>query len=96
MRHSPFSKASCTFDESFVTHVEIEELPLNWRDPRPPAELKDIGDEWIRSERSAVLSLPSVIVEHEHNYLLNPVHADFKRIKLSPLKPFRLDRRLVT
>lgn len=93
---SYFVLASCTFDESLVTHVEIEELPLNWRDPRPPVELRDFGDEWIRSERSAVLSLPSVIVEHERNYLLNPVHPDFKRIKLVAPKPFRFDPRLFT
>ena len=35
-------------------------------------------------------------VEHERNYLLNPVHADFKRIKLSLPQPFRLGLRLVT
>lgn len=91
-----FVLASCTFDESLVTHVEIGELPRNWRDPRPPVELRDFGDEWIRSERSAVLSVPSVIVDHERNYLLNPLHEDFKRIELSPPKPFRFDLRLVT
>lgn len=91
-----FVLASCTFDESLVTHVEIEELPLNWRAPRPPVELRDFGDEWIRSERSAVLSVPSVIVDHERNYLLNPAHEDFRRIKLSTPEPFRFDPRLVT
>ncbi|HKS21931.1 MAG TPA: RES family NAD+ phosphorylase [Thermoanaerobaculia bacterium] len=91
-----FVLASCTFDESLVTHVEIEELPLNWRDPRPPVELRDFGDEWIRSERSAVLSVPSVIVDHERNYLLNPAHEDFRRIKLSTPELFRFDPRLVT
>lgn len=91
-----FVLASCTFDESLVTYVEIEELSPNWRDPRPPVALRDFGDEWIRSERSAVLSVPSVIIEHERNYLLNPEHADFKRIKRSPPKPFRFDLRLVT
>jgi len=91
-----YALASCTFDESLVTHVDIDELPANWREPKPPRELQRIGDEWIRSERSAVLSVPSVIVDHERNYLLNPLHSDFKRIKLSTPQPFRLDLRLVT
>jgi RES domain-containing protein len=78
-----FVLASCVFDESLVSHLEIDQLPENWRDPRPPAELRDIGDEWIRSERSAVLSVPSVIIEQERNYLLNPLHRDFPKIKLS-------------
>jgi RES domain-containing protein len=91
-----FVLSSCTFDESLVTHVDIDELPANWYDPKPPPELKMIGDEWIHSERSAVLSVPSVIMEHERNYLLNSVHSDFKKIKLSPPKPLRFDLRLVT
>jgi RES domain-containing protein len=91
-----FVVASCTFDESLATRVDLEELPTNWRNPEPPEELRMIGDEWIRSERSAVLSVPSVIVDLERNYLLNPLHADFKRIKLSRPKPFSFDFRLVT
>ena len=91
-----FVMASCTFDESLITHIQVDEIPANWWEPEPPRGLQMIGDEWIRSERSAVLSVPSVIIEHERNYLLNPVHADFKRIKLSLPQPFRLDLRLVT
>ena len=87
--------ASCTFDESSVSHLEIDDLPPNWRDPRPPEGLRDFGDEWIHSERSAVLSVPSVIIEHERNYLLNPAHDDFRKVKLSSPTPFRLDLRLI-
>lgn len=91
-----FVLASCTFDESLVTRVDIEELPADWREPKPLPELKMIGDEWIHSERSAVLSVPSVIVPHERNYLLNPAHEDFGRIQLSQPEPFRFDLRIVT
>ena len=91
-----FVIAFCAFDESLVTRVEIDELPANWTDPEPPRDLQLIGDEWIHSERSAVLSVPSVIVKYERNYLLNPVHEDFKRIKRSTHEPFRFDFRLVT
>jgi RES domain-containing protein len=89
-----FALASCSFDESLVSHVEIDDLPPNWREPRPPVELRDFGDEWICSERSAVLSVPSVIIGQERNYLLNPAHDDFRTIKLSSPEPFRLDLRL--
>lgn len=92
----PFVIAFCAFDESLVTRVEFNELPANWADPEPPRELQMIGDEWIHSERSAVLSVPSVIVPHERNYLLNPAHDDFRRIQLSPPEPFRFDLRIVT
>jgi len=91
-----FVIAFCSFDESLVTRLEIDKLPVNWTAPEPPRELQMIGDEWIHSERSAVLSVPSVIVKYERNYLLNPAHDDFKRIKFSAPEPFHFDLRIVT
>jgi hypothetical protein len=46
------------------------------------AASKEIGNEWIKSGRSAVLSLPSVLVRLERTLLLNPKHADFRKIEL--------------
>jgi len=38
--------------------------------------------------------VPSAIVVEEWNYLLNPLHPDFAKLKLSAPKPFDFDRRL--
>ncbi len=35
-------------------------------------------------------AFPSVVIETERNYLLNPLHADFGRLKVSSPQPFRL------
>ena len=42
---------------------------------------------------SAVLSVPSVLVPQERNYLLNPAHPDFARIKRGKPKAFAIDPR---
>jgi RES domain-containing protein len=62
---------------------------------KSPIELKAIGDIWINSQSSAVLSVPFVVVPQEKNYLLNPLHDDFQRIIFNRPQEFHLDPRLV-
>jgi len=78
-----------------VRRVTVEELPVNWRRiPAPPA-LANLGTEWARSSRSAVLVVRSAIVPVETAYLLNPLHQDFRRIRIGAPEPFELDPRLI-
>jgi RES domain-containing protein len=53
-----------------------------------------IGTEWLEQRVSAVLSVPSVIIPEERNYVLNVAHPDFKHIEFLPSKPFQFDPRL--
>jgi RES domain-containing protein len=65
--------------------------PANWR-AEPPAEASmRYGSRWLRSGRTAVLEVPSAIVPSERNYLLNPAHADFARLRVSNALPFLFD-----
>lgn len=86
---------SCDFDETLVTRVTREELPKHWRDSPAPPELRSIGDEWVRQGTSAVLAVPSAIIESEFNYLINPKHEDFRRVARSRPEPFRFTLRLI-
>src|SRR5258706_7845972 len=86
----------CEFDERLVTRVSTTDLPANWRRSPAAPELQAIGDRWILERTSAVLQVPSAIIERENNYLINPLHADFRRVKLSRPEPFRIDLRLLT
>jgi RES domain-containing protein len=60
-----------------------------------PNELKEIGDRWVNSQTSAVLSVSSAVIPEEKNYLLNPNHPDFQRIIFNQPQEFTLDPRLV-
>ena len=55
-----------------------------------------IGDSWATSRRSAVLRVPSAVIETEYNYLLNPAHPDFARISIGTPNAFELDLRLLS
>ncbi|MEO7306390.1 MAG: RES family NAD+ phosphorylase [Ferruginibacter sp.] len=54
-----------------------------------------IGSNFLKSGKEAILKIPSVIVKEECNFLLNPAHADFKKISIKESVPFDLDIRLV-
>lgn len=84
---------SCTFDEKLISNIEY--LPPNWRDYPAPAQLQTIGNDWVRSARSPVLRVPSAIVPSENNYLLNPAHPKFRRIRIGKPENFELDVRLL-
>ena len=82
------------FDHSLVERLDVDRLPRNWRGYRSTARLKQIGDEWVHHQRSAVLRVPSAITE-EPNYLLNPLHPDFGKIQIGESKKLAIDARLI-
>jgi len=83
-----------TWDEAMMIAIDERRLPKGWNLQPPGAASKKIGDDWIKSGRSAVLALPSVIVPVERTFLLNPKHSDFRKIKIKNLGTFALDSRL--
>ena len=86
---------ACTFDEAIVETLPRTKLPDDWRGNPPPPALQAAGDTWIRDARTAVLQVPSAVIETESNYLLNPEHADFGKITIADPVPFALDLRLL-
>ena len=81
-------------DDSLIEHIDPSRLPKNWRAYPSPARARAIGDEWIVKATSAVLGVPSAIVPTENNFLLNPRHKDFPRLRIGKPMPFRFDSRL--
>jgi RES domain-containing protein len=82
------------FEESLVTILEAKDLPANWKDDPPPAAARAIGDAWVLADKSAALRVPSVVVPVEFNYVLNPKHSDFGRVRIGVAMPFPFDPRL--
>ena len=86
---------SCRFPEALVEKARLQDLPSDWRSHPGPAALRHVGDAWLRERRSAVLQVPSAVIETENNYLLNPEHDAFGRIRISEAQAFALDMRLL-
>ncbi len=81
-------------DNSFCV-IEVEQLPKKWYCYPSPERLKNIGDQFIKQGNYLAMQIPSSIIPEEFNYLINPLHPDFKKIKLYPHKPLMVDERLI-
>lgn len=75
-----YSRISADIPDELVKRLSRRKLPLNWKDYPAPAATAAIGDAWVAAGSSVVLMVPSVLIETEHNFLLNPDHPDFTRI----------------
>ncbi len=93
----PFSYRALVaeWDDSLVETLLPGSLPADWRTEPPGVGAMRFGDAWVRSERSAVLAVPSVLIPEERNFLLNPLHRDFRKITIQDRGEFILDGRLL-
>jgi RES domain-containing protein len=77
-----------------VERVSESKLPSNWRLYPALEEVKEIGKRWIKNSATAILAVPSAVIPQELNYLINPEHADFKKMKINKPIQFNLDERM--
>jgi RES domain-containing protein len=67
------------------------DLPVGWDAAMPSRASKDFGTKWAKSKKSAAISVPSAVVPKERNYLINPLHPDFIKIRFRTPEPFVFD-----
>jgi len=79
-----------------VETVAVADLPADWRTFPPPPALALLGERWLRTATSVVLSVPSAVILNERNFILDPAHADFDRLTIHPSEPFSFDPRMWT
>ncbi|MBD3748555.1 MAG: RES family NAD+ phosphorylase [Sphingobacteriales bacterium] len=72
----------------------LQDLNLEWFKMVHYPITQKLGNRWILEMKSAVLKVPSAIVDREYNYLLNPLHPDFSKIKVVDVVSFNFDSRL--
>lgn len=77
-----------------IKTIDGNHLPDNWKDFENMHLTQKIGDTWVSKMETALLKVPSSIIEMEYNYLINPLHVDSKRIKLLHTEPFVFDERI--
>jgi RES domain-containing protein len=84
-------------DEIFIEEVflnKLQTLNIEWFKVLHYPITQKIGNNWLLENNTSVLKVPSAIVDREYNYLLNPKHPDFFKIKILDVTPFSFDNRL--
>lgn len=89
----------------FISTIEIPEnvsmkeispksLPDNWKSFPHSHSTQQIGDDFVIKNLHLVLKVPSAVIQGDYNFLINPYHTDFKKIKILNIEPFDFDKRL--
>ena len=79
-------------EDTAFESVDVHNLPTDW--PENLNTTRTLGDEWLDSNRTALLRVPSIIVPHASNWLLNPAHADAAKVTIAQVIRAPFDARL--
>lgn len=92
---SDYVAVPVTFSERHVKVLDVNDMPPDWRNLPASTSTKALGMDWIASQSSLILQVPSVIVPTEHNYLINPTHPDFAQVVIGNPQALEIDPRLL-
>lgn len=87
-------------DTYLLLEIEVpDSVRVQVATPRPGWRInlgysREFGDAWLASASSAVLQVPSAIMPHAMNYLINPEHPEAPRIAIARTEKYEFDRRL--
>jgi RES domain-containing protein len=81
-----------TFDEKLVTILDRNILPNDWRVNQ--LSTRRLGDAWLDSAKSVILSVPSAILDVDQNFLINLTHPDMKQLTMGSPQPLTIDARI--
>ncbi len=82
-------------DDIQIHYMDAAALPKGWNAPIGIYETQLIGNNFVSTHKTAVLAVPSAIIPQEYNFLLNPRHSDFHKIKITATETFGFDQRLL-
>lgn len=85
--------ASIEIPDDSIHDIRVSDLPGNWKNFPAPVELAEMGTRWVLSNNTLLLRVPSAVVEHEYNILINPSHPSINQVTIASVENFKLDER---
>ena len=73
---------------------EPADLPSTWEDN--PANSRDVFEAFCDRGDAPVMRVPSIIMPHCHNLLINPLHDDHSKLTIVSVETHLLDPRFLT
>ena len=74
--------------------LQTLKLPADWKSYPHAHSTQQIGDNFLTENKVLAFKVPSAAVQGEFNYLINPHHKDFSKVKIKNIQPFVFDERL--
>ena len=82
-------------DKILVQIITSNKLLADWDVPDIRQYTQKMGDGFLLAKKELLLSVPSVIVPEENNYVINPLHPEFKKIKIIHCRRIGFDKRVI-
>ena len=92
----PFELSIVTINVPDEGHLELStnDLPDGWHRQEVTGEAQNFGNSLLEKAEHIILKMPSAVIPQEYNYLINPQHPDFRKIKIVDVASFSFDKRL--
>lgn len=78
-----------------MMQLGLETLPEGWNSFPHLLQTQQIGDQFVATEKCCVLKVPSAVVPGDFNFLINPHHPHFEKIRIQGREKFPFDSRLL-
>ncbi|HOX77807.1 MAG TPA: RES family NAD+ phosphorylase [Bacteroidales bacterium] len=89
-----FEMLSISIPDNILIHeIRTVDLPEGWRKFPYLEVTMQIGNRFILENRFMVMKVPSAVVPGDFNYLINPRHPDFEKIRIISTEPYEFDER---
>ena len=83
-------------DETWAVREVLDRpsWPVGWDAIPEGLVSRNLGSTWLKSGRTALLTIPSVIIDEEDNVMVNPAHPDGAPIRATKVRRFLYDHRV--
>lgn len=78
-----------------IDELSVNDLPTNWQQVPAPDSLKIIGNNWLNSNKTLMMKVPSAVMPIEFNFLINPLHKDFSKLNIDTVIDMNIDNRIL-
>jgi len=77
-----------------ILKLKPDQWPADFKSIPHSHSTQMIGDEFITRKEALILKVPSVVVQGDFNYLINPDHPDLEKMVIVAVEPYEFDERL--
>ena len=82
-------------DSSIKNIQSIDFIEPKWSTEAAVNKLQMLGSSWLKKKESLAMRVPSAVMHHENNILVNPSHKDFGKLKIIKIGKMDFDPRLL-
>lgn len=87
-----YTLISIEIPDTDIREIKQDKLKKDWQNDLDYTQ--GIGDDFLKENKGLCLKVPSAVLPIEHNYVLNPAQAGFKKVKIIATQLLQLDKRL--